>query len=132
MKKRILFFTFITAFVLTACNKSDDKPASTTQEKILGKWKVNTIVEEELISGTPQISTYNGLPDDYIDFREDGKVYYNTFGGLDTFTYRVVNDQLVIQDIADSFEILTLTNNNFIESHHSFGSSYKYTENLYK
>jgi hypothetical protein len=132
MKKKIMVFSFITAFILTACNKSGDKPALTTQEKILGKWKVNTIVEEESISGTPQTSTYNGLPDDYIDFREDGKVYYNTFGGLDTFTYRVVNDQFLIQDVVDTFEILTLTSSNFTEYHRSFGSSYKYTENLYK
>lgn len=122
----------VSIILFTACKKSDDKQVLTTQEKILGKWKVSTIIEEESISGTPQTDTYNGLSTDSVDFREDGKVYYNTFGGLDTFTYHILNDQYLVQGVSDTFEIITLTTTNFTEYHHSSGSTYKYTENLYK
>lgn len=132
MIRKILSYPLLLSILFLACKKKTEERELTTQEKILGKWKVSTIIEEEIISGTAQTNTYNGVADDYIDFREDGKVYYNVSGDLDTFTYRILNDQYLVQDIADTFRISTLTTTNFTEFHQESGSSYRYIENLYK
>jgi len=84
------------------------------------------------VGGVPQTTTYTGLTTDYVDYREDGKVYYNTFGFLDILTWSQLNTQSLLQEGTDTFQILTLTSTQFIETHHVSGSGYTYTEYLYK
>jgi len=127
--KRLILLLILGVIFFSGCKKSTTDRI-TTQDQLLGKWKVATITEEDIVSGLPQTNTYTGQTADYIDFRDDGKVYYNVDANLDTFTYHILNDQLLVQDISDSFSIITLTSTNFTERHTS--GSYKYTEYLYK
>ncbi len=132
MIKNVLFILFA-GVILVSCTK-DDKVSKTTQEMIVGKWKVNTIVEED--TSIPFTYTYTGVSSDYIDFRNDGKVYYNTaFGsvpGPDTFTYKVLNNQYIVEGNYDTFEIKTLTDTKLILHYQNTIGSYRYTEDMYK
>lgn len=126
-RKTILVFATMLIFI--SCNKDEDRPVS-VEQMVQGKWKINSIKEEDSGSIPPYSNTYPGLPDDYVDFRTDGNVYWYSDGIYDTFTYRVVNDQYIIEEVADTFNILTISNNRLIRQHTS--ALYKYTEDLYK
>ena len=126
MSKRITFLLLSITILFIACNKDDDE--QTTAQKLQHKWSVGTIVEDN--NGT--VTTYTGQLSDYIDYRADGKVYYNTFSSLDTLTYTILNDKYIVEDNTDTFEIKTLTSNSLILYYHNSNNTYKYTENLFK
>ena len=126
MFKGITFLLLSITVLFIACNKDDDE--QTTAQKLMNKWSVSTIVEDN--NGT--VSTYQAMPSDYIDYRADGKVYYNTFSSPDTFTYTILNDKYIVQDNSDTLEIKTLTSNTLVLYYHNTNNTYKYTENLFK
>jgi hypothetical protein len=115
MKKFITsaILVLIITFYLPACKKSDK--AQTTLEKIQGKWQLVTDVENDHIAGQDDITTYTGGPSDIIDFRADGKAYFNIIGTQDTDTlgYTVSGDTKIVFE-ATQFDIITLTSNLFI------------------
>ena len=100
-------------FYLPACKKSDKK--QTTIEKIQGKWQLVTDVENDHIDGQDDITTYTGDPGDIIDFRADGKAYFNIIGtgDMDTLAYTVSGDTK-IEFEGTQFDIITLTPNLFV------------------
>lgn len=124
-KKITLLFLSITVLFI-GCNKDDDE--QTTAQKLMHKWSVATIVEDN----NGAVTTYTGLASDYIDYRTDGKVYYNTFSSPDTLTYTILNDKYIVEDNLDTFEIKSLTNSNLVLYYHNSNNTYKYTENLFR
>jgi hypothetical protein len=115
MKKFInsAILVLLITFYLPACKKSDK--AQTTLEKIQGKWQVVTDVENDHIGGQDDITTYTGDPGDIIDFRADGKAYFNIIGtgDMDTLAYTVSGDTK-IEFEGTQFDIITLTSNSFV------------------
>jgi hypothetical protein len=106
----------LTAIILTAsilfassCKK-DPAPAPTTQEKILGKWKIQRISDNDFYSGLPHITTYTGNASDYADFRKDGKVEISLYGSADTSPYGIISESKIwIYDAADIYDVKELT-----------------------
>jgi hypothetical protein len=98
---------------LSACKKSNKQ--QTTLEKIQGKWQLVTDVENDHVNGQDDITTYTGDPGDIIDFRADGKAYFNIIGtgDMDTLAYTVSGDTK-IEFEGTQFDIITLTSNSFI------------------
>jgi len=100
-----------------ACKKSettDPVHVPTTLEKILGKWKIESVIENDFYAGSSHITTHTGTAADYADFRSDGKLYSSFQGYVDTSAYAVVNDKKIwIDTSSDTNEIKVLTSTNF-------------------
>jgi len=77
MKKTIFnLFVLILTFSMVGCKKDQisDKPIS---ERILGKWTFVSQATETLEPpNPPEVKTQPGETGDYIDFRQDGIIYY--------------------------------------------------------
>ena len=122
----------LTASILFASScKKDPAPAPTTQEKILGKWKIQRISDNAFYSGLPHITTYTGNASDYADFRSDGKVEISLYGGLNTSQYGIVSETKIwIDDAADIYDVQELTNTALIlhqKETYSVGEYYETT-----
>ena len=105
-----------TAIILTVsilfCSscKKDPAPNPTTQDKILGKWKMQSIVENDFFSGLPHINTITANATDYADFRKDGTVEISIYGSIVTSPYGIITESKIwIEDAADIYEIKELT-----------------------
>ncbi len=117
MKKIIRLLTILTlvTLYLSACKKSHDDTQQTTLQKLQAKWQLQSWVENDHFSGTDHIITTTGNAADYIDFRNDGKVYSSISGNIDVTTYSLTsNDTKILIDGTDTYDIKTLTSNSFI------------------
>ena len=104
---------FLIAF-LPACKKTDNL---TPQQKLLGKWHLQTILTHDHIAGADHTSTYTGTANDYVDFRSDGKVYSNVQGQPDTSFYALTGDtklEIFSTNYSDSYDVKTLTSSTFV------------------
>jgi len=109
MKTKLLCIILLISMGFIACKKESVTP-KTTQDKIAGKWKVHSSVVDIFYSGTSHIVTYTGTAADYVDFRNDGKVYSFVDGNYDTAAYGIIsNTKMWILNSSDSFDIQTLT-----------------------
>jgi hypothetical protein len=109
MKIKLLSIILVICMSFIACKKENTTP-KTTQEKIAGKWKYQSSVVDNFYSGASHINTYTGTAADYVDFRNDGKVYSFTVGNYDTSAYGIISDtKMWIVFASDSFDIQTLT-----------------------
>jgi outer membrane lipoprotein-sorting protein len=106
--KKILLLLIMIVSLFSACKKKDVE--KTTTEKVLGIWKINNIVYKEIYNGTTNNSSYNGIVTDVMDFRADGKIYWNFSGVKDTSVYSILSDSKLQFD-GDQFDIRTLTDN---------------------
>jgi hypothetical protein len=123
--KKILTSVLLLSFLFTfvASCKKDDKPKPTS-ERVLGKWSIQSLTENDHYSGQDHISVTPGDPGDFVDFRSDGKVYSNVTGYPDTSSYTVVSDTRITID-TDGYDIKTLTDNSFVlYSKDTYGSDY--------
>lgn len=102
-----LLLTFATlAFV--SCKKENTIP-KTAQEKISGKWKIQSVSENYFFSGMPHVNTFSGVGE-YADFRNDGKVYSFSRNNYDTAAYGIISDTKMWIDLStDIYTIQTLT-----------------------
>ncbi len=128
MIKKIIIITALTGLCFFSCSKPANEP--TTQELLLGRWKLSTIVVED-VTVVPPTYTYSGTVDDYEDFRTDSKLYSRIDAVLDTSSYSVLSAQYILIGV-DTFEIKVLNSNNLQLYHNLPGSTEKYTETLYK
>jgi hypothetical protein len=113
MKKNIivLSFAWFVSMGLPACKK-DPVKETTPQEKIAGKWLVDTRISNEHYADQDHINSMPGNGYDYADFRTDGKVYSEIAGDKDTMSYSVPSlTHLVISGI--DFDIRSLNQNSF-------------------
>ncbi len=121
MKKTLFVFIVATLFI-TACKKNEpDEPApativlKTTAEKVLGKWMFNSLVLNEFYSNTLYSDTVIGTAFEYLEFRNNGKMYANInfLGGMDTLSYAVMNDSTINID-GEINKIKELTESKFV------------------
>ncbi len=93
-----------------ACKKESTTPNNPSQDKIIGKWKLQSTITNDFYAGTSHISTYTGMAADYADFRTDGKVYSFINNNYDTSAYVKISDTKVWIDAPTYiFDIQTLT-----------------------
>ncbi len=102
--KKIFGLLAVSAILFTSCGKDDPEP--TTAEKLQAKWNANSLVYTDFTTNPPTVATTN-LTNTTIDFRSNGKVYFQGAFGVDSSTYTVLNDKYLFSD-GDSLEILTL------------------------
>ena len=121
MFKQIASVVLLAAFALASCKKDKEK---TTQEKILGKWNIASIVDNDFYSGASHINTYTGVSSDYLEFRSDGTVFVSFSGITNTSHYGLIGDTKIWIE-SDNYDIKTLTDNQFsLYSRDDFGADY--------
>ena len=109
--KKVLFLMIACTALFTACKKDKEK---TTAEKVLGRWKVTNTVENEFYNNTAHITTQAGIASDYVDFREDGKVYSKDGNDPEYVSaYTITGDDKITFD-GETYDIKTLTDNQFV------------------
>lgn len=94
MKKLIYSVVCLSLLVLVACQK-DDAPEPTTQQKLLGKWQVQKVIDEyyKPVNVLLESDEVQGLPGDSVVFKADGNVYtYSPVYGDDFTDYELLND----------------------------------------
>ena len=101
MKKFLNWLAAIAGLLIftLSCKKNKETPSS-----ILGKWniKIDTSFAGELASNHEVI--YSGKPGDYFNFNSDGKVYIRENSLLDTLTYTVSSDSILIPNFNFAYE----------------------------
>lgn len=113
MKTKLLSIILLISMGFIACKKENTTPR-TTQDKIAGKWKLQSSVVDHFYSGASHIITYTGTAADYADFRNDGKVYSFVDGNYDTSAYGIISDtKMWIDNSSSVFDIQTLTDTDF-------------------
>src|SRR5215213_8700419 len=104
--RKIMFSIIIAALAITACKKDKGKPAS-----LVNKWSVANTHIVEVLNGTVLYEdNYTGVAADYLDFRNDNKLYSSIDGSSDVVPYQLVGTDKVVID-GDTFLIQTLTAN---------------------
>ncbi len=107
MKKLILYTAIITTFVMAACKKNVDKPPVGSLQN---KWGIVSLNFQEVEGGVTVGSfNYIGVEADYIDFRNENKVYSIIDGSVNTSAYHILNNNKVMIDVADTLNLLSLT-----------------------
>lgn len=103
---------------IASCQKDnefpEEEPAGTIADKIQHKWKINFIATNSQFAGVNNKVSYNGTPEEYVEFRSDKKMYTYFRSAYDTSSYSVVsnkvisidNDQATIQELTDNTLIL--------------------------
>jgi hypothetical protein len=106
--RKLLFVAIACVALFTSCKKSDtDIPNS---EKIIGKWKLATIVTNDFYSGAPHLYTRTGEPNDYIEFKAGNKITLSFMGFVETSNY-TIQDETKITVNGETSDIKTLTGN---------------------
>lgn len=123
----ILFFT--TCLFFFSCKK-DDVKAQTNAEKIIGKWKFQSIVRNDFYAGIDHIDNFQVYPADYVEFKSDNKAYMFLQGAYDTSAYGIINDNKIwIEDNTDIYDIKSLTSTSFQVYQKTLHNPGEYTEN---
>ena len=103
---------------IASCQKDnefpEEEPTDSIANKIQHKWKINFIATNSQFAGVNNQVTYNGTPDEYVEFRPDKKMYTYFRSTYDTSSYSIVsnkvisidNDQATIQQLTDNSLIL--------------------------
>ena len=97
-------------FIFASCKKN--KNTATTLQKIQTKWSVESVIDHEHDPSSLPIdttTTYLGVATDYVDFRNDGKVYSYFDGSADTSPYTLSGDTTIIINLLGKFKIQSLT-----------------------
>jgi hypothetical protein len=119
--KKLLFITTAFMALFSACKKKDVEPevpipvvvTKTVAQKIIAKWKITTLIENDYYSAMSHPFTYTGVATDYFDVRTDGKIYLQVAPvGKDTLTYSLINDSTINVN-GDVTKIKTITDTKF-------------------
>jgi hypothetical protein len=104
--KRILFLIAIATMAIAGCKKDKPKAAS-----LVNKWSVTNTHIVEIVSGLVFYEErYTGVAADYLDFRNDNKLYSSIDGSSEVVPYQLIGDDKVVID-GDTFVIQSLTFN---------------------
>ena len=114
MKSFSLFLIVFTTLCLS-CKKqlADDNIDRSTTNKLQGKWQVDSIVVNQYFNGTYSKASNAGTPEDYIEFRSDGRMYTSFQGYTDNSSYYVRSDTVIVIG-GDSADINELTDNKLV------------------
>jgi hypothetical protein len=118
--KNLLFiatgiFSLYTLLTASSCKKETERSVT---EQIQGRWNLQNVVESLYNNNTNQLigsQTIPASPGDYMEFRNDNRIYMQLTGVTDTAGYLLINDnKLVYIDPPDrdTLDITTLTANN--------------------
>ncbi|HYF29560.1 MAG TPA: hypothetical protein VD993_00425 [Chitinophagaceae bacterium] len=111
MKKIILAMCCLSAVVLTSC-QADDTPEPTTQQKLLGKWRVQKVVDEyyKPVNTLVETDEIIGAAGDSVVFKSNNEVYsYSDTEDDGVSPYRILDENTIeIED--EIYKIKTLTN----------------------
>jgi len=123
----VVLFLSVCSIINYGCSKTgsaDDNPGPVSTDPavlIQNKWQlvrdVINVTNFAFPDGTIPIGgTYNGTPNDYYDFRADGKVYIYEGGPVGSSPYQLLSPTTLYMS---SFQwgnvtILTLTGNTFV------------------
>jgi len=134
MKKIIYSVVCLSLFMLAAC-QSKDMPEPTTQQKLLGKWRVQKEVDEYYnpIPRLLETEEILGDPGDSIVFKTDGNVYsYSPTYGDDFTNYEILNDTTVkIEDELYMIRKLTASELYLYNEYINTAADEKYIQKLY-
>ncbi len=105
MKNLILALAMITGLIFaSSCKKNKDNGLS-----LKGKWNIVSTQFRHVENGTETDNyTYTGVAGDYVDFRNDNKVYSHVDGDDGVAHYEILENNKVIID-EDTLEIQSLT-----------------------
>ena len=110
MKKITLSIMLFTCIGFIACKKESTAKQPTTQDKLLGKWNLISVDINDYFSGVAHPYIYTYAPGDYMDFRNDGKLYGRFIGAYDTVAYAIISDSKIwIDTPADVYDIKSMT-----------------------
>ncbi|GAA4092405.1 lipocalin family protein [Mucilaginibacter panaciglaebae] len=116
MKKTLLTllvaYTITTAAMFTSCTKLSEQPSQSQQ--ILGKWTMQTAIDNYTTLGTNQKDTTAFTSADYFDFKADGTVSIMESTKAYNGKWKITNNKLVFTntnyvDFDGGFNITTLT-----------------------
>lgn len=96
--KTTLAALLVTAAIMhcVSCKKGSTTPTpKTTQEKLLGKWNLISVIDNDYYGGSPHITTYNYPPGAYIEFRNDGRATTYDSGSTTNYDYGVITDSRI-------------------------------------
>ena len=110
-------------------------PEPTTQGKLLGRWKIDRIIEEFYKPVNTLVDTEEtpGREGDAAEFRANGVVYvYSQIDGDDETTYEVLNDTTVkIEDEIYKIRKLTPTELNLYQEYQEPGTNERFVQWIY-
>lgn len=111
---KITLITLIAVCSLVSCKK--DSKEKTTAEKIQAKWSLVSIVDNETVTGgaTPTSFTQMGKVGEYIQFKNDGKVYIKNDGEAEQVVPYTVNNDTQLTLDGDPYTISVLTENSLV------------------
>lgn len=111
MKKAILILlTIVSVIIAAGCSKDDDPSEAPVKERILGKWKFISVVNEITVpSEPPETNTEYGTEGDYFDFRSDGNLYYVLGGDDERTTPYTIENETTLKIESDACTIKELT-----------------------
>ena len=108
----LVAFISISIFSIS-CNKDEeDSIKEITEEKIEGRWIIDSVVIIRKVNGNETRSLHIGETDEYIEFMPDGTMKTFFVGNTNTSKY-VVRDDKSISINGDSVYIIELTSNKF-------------------
>jgi hypothetical protein len=111
----VALFTLYTILTASSCRKETEPPVP---YPIQGRWNLQNLVESLYNNNTNQLigsQTTPASPGDYMEFRNDNRIYMQITGVKDTVGYSLISDnKLVYIDPPDrdTLDITTLTANN--------------------
>ncbi|MBO9200994.1 MULTISPECIES: hypothetical protein [Niastella] len=100
------------SLLMGACRKKDEKGVT---ERLMNRWTVVQFNDTSFVLNSPSVpSKYEGIKEDYMDFRKDGKLYSSINNALDTaqYTYSEQNLKVNVQNL--QYRILYLTDNSMV------------------
>lgn len=134
MRKVIFSILGLCLFTLVSCQK-DDIPEPTTQAKLLGRWKIDRIIEEYYKPVNTLIDTEetDGREGDAAEFAPNGVVYvYSVIDGDDETTYELLDDTTIkIEDEIYKIRKLTTTELNLYQEWEEPGMNERFTQTIY-
>lgn len=108
MRKSIYILAIGLTISLFACSgsDSDDEPINndtplTNVEKIQQRWTIEHIIDHNYVGASTVIDNYDTIisgPNNFLEFRNNGLVYLDFEGDLDTGTYYIPNDSILVLD----------------------------------
>ncbi len=118
MKAVVFYFLISSSLLLGACQGETDATTlrKSTEQKILGKWKLVKAIEEEYmpLNTLRYMDEYIGTTGDSVVFSENNIVYtYSPVSGDIEEEYSVVNGQQIVIE-SEVWWIQTLTDKEFI------------------
>ena len=109
MTAKIMSIILLLSMGFMACKK-DDAKSKTTQEKLSGKWNFVSTISNHFYGGSSHFTNTTGAPGEYVDFRNDGKIYSYIIGAYDTVAYGIITESKIwIDNSNNTFDLKVFT-----------------------